>query len=341
MIQPCNYEQIDREIEYIMRSGRTKVGTIGTTARLLNEFLVLPRRSYEHVDCINFLVSSTEDATYCLERLDGVADCVLIDVEAKQNLDLMHIARQTIRRSQIAAYKPNDASVEAADLLLRDFFQDAISNRSILILGAGNISAKLALRFSERNAKVQIHSRDHNKTLKIAEGLNAILPRHAVNRIEAIERLGTEPGEYDALVSFVAANKHVAESAADLISTKGVAVDGGINNFSSEFLVKCQSRHVACFRLDVRLGFVYSLLSISPDVSNFHQCVKGTRHLDDIRLVAGGVIGQRGDIIVDRIQAPGQIVGVANGIGGVLNKEEYVATDIANLDKAKRYLSES
>lgn len=330
--------KIMEEIKYLRQADGIKVATVGSTARLLAPFLILPRRSYHDFSCINFLVSRPEDAALCLERLDGEADYVLVDVEAKQPLDLMAIAASVVRRSALAAYKPNDASVEAADLLVRHHFQDQLGGKSILILGAGNLSSKLALRLCERNANIQMHSRNFARASQIADGLNAMLPGYTSSRVEAIETLPLEENRYDALVSFIAADQIADEGAARLVRPEGLAVDGGINNFSPGFLLLSQQRGVGCCRLDVRLGFLYALLAIQQDVSHFHSHVKGERLVGDIRLLAGGMIGRRGDVIVDRIDQPGQIIGIANGIGSILPEIQYTETDRQKLNKIEEML---
>jgi len=330
-------KQVFFEVDSIRKSSKIKVASIGSTSRLLADFLVLPRRSYEHFECINFLVSKLDDACFCFECLDGVADIVLVDVEAKQSMDLMSIAVKHIRRSSIVAYKPNDASVEAADLLVRQHFQDQLSGKSIIILGAGNISAKLALRLCERNAGITLLSRNFSKARRVADGLNAILPRYINSSIEVIE---SPPNDavFDGLVSFVAADGVAREEMVNLVKRGGIAVDGGINNFTPGFLKASGENGVICNRLDVRLGFVYSLLSSSPDISNFYVNVRGERFFDNIRLIAGGIIGNRGDIIVDRIQQPSQIIGIANGVGGVLASKDYSTKDKIRLERAQDFL---
>ena len=40
---------------------------------------------------------------------------------------------------------------------------------------------------------------------------------------------------------------------------------------------------------------------------------------DDFNVVAGGVIGQKGDIVLDSINNPSLILGVADGKGSFLN----------------------
>jgi hypothetical protein len=330
-------DQVLCEVDHIRRSSKLKIASVGSTSRLLAEFLVLPRRSYEHFECINFLVSRPEDASFCFERLDGVVDIVLVDVEAKQSLDLMDIAAKHVQHSSIVAYKPNDASVEAADLLVRQHFQDQLSGKTILILGAGNISAKLALRLCERNASIKMLSRNYSKVRMVADGLNAILPKYSRSSIECIESLPHDP-VFDGLVSFVAADGVAQEEMAYLVKRGGIAIDGGIHNFTPGFLKASGENGVICNRLDVRLGFVYSLLSSSPDVSNFYMNVRGERFNDNIRLIAGGIIGNRGDIIVDCIGRPTQIVGMANGVGGVLSSRDYSPKDKIRLERARDIL---
>jgi len=44
-------------------------------------------------------------------------------------------------------------------------------------------------------------------------------------------------------------------------------------------------------------------------------------------IVAGGYIGKEGNIIVDQIHEPSQIIGIADGMGGVKDKDQLTDDD--------------
>ena len=53
--------------------------------------------------------------------------------------------------------------------------------------------------------------------------------------------------------------------------------------------------------------------------------IQGRKNIDGVHIVAGGLYGQYGDIIVDSIHQPSCVIGVSNGDGTVkynLSQEE-------------------
>ncbi|GAA3324539.1 hypothetical protein GCM10020331_052820 [Ectobacillus funiculus] len=93
-----------------------------------------------------------------------------------------------------------------------------------------------------------------------------------------------------------------------------------------------------CFRLDVRLGFLYTLLPLLDDVRAFFNDVQGKAFVDNITIVSGGIIGASGDIIVDNIKHPRQVIGIANGLGGLKDTNDYTVSDQENLTKSSKSL---
>ena len=63
----------------------------------------------------------------------------------------------------------------------------------------------------------------------------------------------------------------------------------------------------------------------------------GRISLGKVHLVAGGIIGEQGDIVVDSIESPRKIFGVANGDGTF--KKELTNDDLLHIEKVKTILS--
>ncbi|WP_379948538.1 NAD(P)-binding domain-containing protein [Ectobacillus funiculus] len=314
------------------------VATVGMTSRKSVEFAVLPRRKALGFEAINFLVSSSQAAEECLRILDGRVKYIFIDVEAKKNLNLEYIAENNVKSSVIIPYKPNDATVEAADLFLLQYFKEAVREKEILIYGAGNIAGKLALRLAERGSNVYVFSRDYKKVELISEALNFILPRYSVNKIIPIENIKAFTNSFDAVISFISAERVIDDDIICSLKEKALVLDGGINNFTPQFYEIASQKLLNCFRLDVRLGFLYTLLPLLDDVRAFFNDVQGKAFVDNITIVSGGIIGASGDIIVDNIKHPRQVIGIANGLGGLKDTNDYTVSDQENLTKVQKFI---
>ncbi|GLB62111.1 NAD(P)-binding domain-containing protein [Cytobacillus sp. NCCP-133] len=332
-------EKIKEELKSLTDPNAIAIATVGMTSRDSAYFAVLPRRKALGFETVNFLVSSKPAAEECLKLLDGKVKYILIDVEAKKNVDLESIARSTLKSSIIKSYKPNDATVEAADLFMLNYFNGTLKNKKLLIYGAGNIGGKLALRLAERGANLYIFSRNINKVSLLVNALNTILPKYSYNKIKQIKNFDEMNNFFDGIISFVSSEKVINQSLIHCLKEKALVLDGGINNFTHEFYRNGKHKLLNCFRLDVRLGFLYTLMPLMDYSDMFFRNIQGKSFIEEIKIVSGGVIGDEGDIIVDNINSPKQIIGIANGLGGTKEKGNYNQNDFKNIDKIQKYIS--
>src|SRR5699024_9515459 len=160
---------------------------------------------------------------------------------------------------------------------------------------------------------VHLVGRNVGKVNILVDTLNYIKPQYSDASAFAFN--SHKKHSYDGMISFVSAEKVVTEAYADYITPEGFAIDGGIGNFSGEFIALCLEKSINVTRLDVRLGNEFlsaSIKSLSKENSFFEE-VMGVEKYEELEIVAGGIIGQAGSIIVDKIKEPKQIIGVANG----------------------------
>ncbi|MTT30908.1 hypothetical protein GMB86_02625 [Terrilactibacillus sp. BCM23-1] len=331
-------KELARELASLSDKGVKTVATIGMTSRPSAHFTVLPRRQACGFEFINVLVSNEQAAVQCMNYLDNKVNYIFVDVEAKKNLDLESLAYRVIKQSTIVPYKPNDVTLEACDQFLLYYFGHSVKNKKLLIYGAGNIGGKLALRLAERGAKVSLYSRNGEKCDYVTHALNLLLPKYSPNKIEAMKKIDDQSNFFDGLISFVSAEQVVGEEMINLLKKNALVLDGGINNFTPQFYQQSFTKLLHCYRLDVRIGFLYSLLPLSPYIRDFFKSVQGKSMIETIPVVSGGVIGSEGDIVVDNVNFPRQLIGIANGIGGLKNKEEYTPVDLQNLKLVQRHL---
>ena len=311
--------------------GKYKYILVSTTSKKPAQVSRLPDKDFSGELAANFLITDEQIACELFKNVDGLVETVLIDVERKQQIDLMEIANDIFTKTSILPYKPNDVTLEAADQLVMNQLGVNLSGKKVLVYGTGNIAFKLALRLLEREAYVIIMGRDLDKVQTIVTTLNMIKPRYS--NVVAEEYNSSLVNEFDGLISFISGEKVIGTSMAIHIKPGGFAIDGGIGNFQGEFIAEALKNQISVFRLDVRLGnpFLLAGLTSLSSENEFFNSVIGSCQVDNMKLVAGGIIGEDGAIIVDRIKSPTQIIGVANGYGGLKNEEQLTGTDRKNL----------
>lgn len=329
---------VDMQLQ-ALREGLRQIALVSTTSRPSRDISVLPRRELWDLTCANFLVGAAYAAEHLLTSLDGRVESVFVDVEQKKDFDLYALAGSILKKSKRVSYKPNDATAIAADELFRWSFSDDLAGLNILVYGLGNIGAKVALSLAERGADVHCLGRNFSKVQRIASALNDILPTYSRASIVAIEDLDdVEESFFDGMITFLSASRIVDGSFCRYLKPGALVADCGIDNFVPEFFPVAAARDLRCLRLDVRLGAPYSLLGASGFSDQFFENVLGRTQLNGVSFVAGGMVGNRGEVIIDQIKRPRQVIGIANGTGGVLPFAQLTTDDKEKLRIAESFV---
>lgn len=304
-----------------------------TTAKHSAEYLKLPDRNILGEPSANYLVTSFKMLINLLKNYDIEDTTLIVDCEKKQEISLYDYLLDSSFR--ILDYKPNDLTMEAADLAILNYFDRDISNIDIGIYGTGNIAFKLALRLSERNARIHIFGRNQRKVTVCIEALKQI------NFDKSLIYYGNSDSQLDCFVSFVSVNEVISSDYNNLLKDSALCLDGGIGNFSRDFINLALNNGHDVRRLDVRQsqeimdGYINSRLN-----SQFSQII-GRDVINKHSVVAGGIIGKDGQVIIDRIVKPTKVIGIANGIGGVKNESNLSPEEHIKLQEVQSFIEQS
>ncbi|SFD86683.1 hypothetical protein SAMN05216238_10530 [Lentibacillus persicus] len=318
-------EQLNEELKFL-NGCRYSAITINSTARYGNDFLTLPRRRMADAAVSGFLIDDYDLLLETLQFFDGKVDTIFVDIEQKKKLNLYETAKAHVYKSELVTLKPNDMAVEACDTLVRHEFQDNLAGKNIIILGTGNLAGKITLKLSERQANIYILGRSKDKETAIIEGLNTFTPAFAPE-IRSVDALNGQYIKADAVISFISGTFEEEAKIRPYIDAETFFVDGGINNFNGDFIKQLTGQGNTVTRLDVRIGLPYQFIATDAYTTDFFQNVYGKSVIDNVCIVSGGFIGEEGSVIVDNKNEPGQIVGIADGMGGVKRRENLTESD--------------
>jgi hypothetical protein len=274
------------------------------------------------------IVYSEKQAIEIAKVVDGSVDCVLVDSEKKIPSELgdtgaiPNIERRVseeIKKSKLWLFKGNDLTVDAIDSLISHLNKDelgGVGRKNVTILGAGNIGAKLALKLVERGAEVRLTGRNQEKLQKIALAINLIKPSATVAVV--IPLVNNDQASVGADILIGATNgipvisaeivKKVQEGAIIIDVGKGTLTDGGVK--------LAQKRNLRIFRLDIKpsLAGLLAMQSMTERMANLEM---GRRQVGEYELVSG-LLGYKGEIVVDNIAEPACVYGIADGKGDFL-----------------------
>ncbi|UOQ95056.1 hypothetical protein MUO14_09065 [Halobacillus shinanisalinarum] len=327
---------LGQELFYLKKYEQTSI-MINTTAKNSLDFRILPRRTISKMAMSCFMVNNQNLLEETLSFFDGKVDYIYIDIEQKQNINLFKIAKKIIKKSRLVTVKPNDSTVESCDILIRNFLNDDLYNKKVVVIGTGNLASKIAMRLAERQAYVYIVGRSREKENTAVEALNLFLPKYTP-RIQSLEK--TQLSEkVEAVISFISGQFTRDELLFPVIGKETFIIDGGINNFSSDFIQRLLLMNINITRLDTRIAFPYQILWAHEYTQTFFKEVFGQTFIKDIAVVSGGYIATEGTVIVDNLKHPNQVIGIADGSGGVKSDEELTETNRGSIHKIKQAVS--
>ena len=284
-----------------------------------NKLFFPPIRITPYVVCANVILFSKDEVKKIVRVIDGIVDVIFVDVEKKiKNLDnLIALVQKEVKKSKISTIKINDITAGSADALIAYYFKD-LHNKKVVIIGCGNIGSKIALKLVERGANVFITRRNKNKINCIAKGLNLIKPKNSLSKIVGMIDNHEAAKNADIIIGFTNGIPVIDKKMVDTMSENGMIIDGGIGTIFQDVIEYAKKIGIKILRLDIRAGFAGTITNVI-ETENFIKNFIGYKKIDGVDVVAGGVIGREGNIIVDKISNPTRVIGVADGIGGVLD----------------------
>lgn len=314
--------------------------TIGCLSRYdhVEDFYSTPVRTTNKVTYMGVIVRDVETALKIARVVDGKVGFVFVDSEKKiqkenyGNNDAGNLEKAisgVLRESVQLSYKANDLTVHAADSLIRVLTPN-LTGSKIAIVGVSNIGIKLALSLLERGNNVCLYSKSEEHAKTVSDFLNKIKMRnllvkstHANNLEEAL--IGSEMIINSGTEKSAIGIEHLKPLICTDSGRAPILVDVGKGGFKDEII----ENHFIVHRVDVGD-------QISREIDNLleleSQC--GTmayrRVNSDIHLVRRGVVGKKGDFVVDDTANPRRIFGECDGSGNLISLDKQKINEILN-----------
>lgn len=325
-----NLKILTKDINRISKKKRKiRIFIISNTAdKSVSKYLTPIRES---LNCIYAGAVVYDDNTakkICL-FLKKKIDYIFVDTEKKAALDkktgtinIERVVRENFELDKIFYFKANDLTVESASNFLEMLFQKDIrniSNKKVLIIGAGNIGFKLGLKLIERGVKVFLNGKTYESTNKLITVINRIKPSATLNKAKNFSNIKKDFSKFDIIVNASNSQKIIFKKKDLLFKKNIIFLEIGKNLFSIEALNKYIKNNIKIYRLDVTQGF-NELIEKKINTKDQWKKTKFIRILKkNLHLVSKGLLGKEDDIIVDNPIKPKIIYGVVNNIGKIRN----------------------
>jgi len=350
-------DEVCSRILEIKSFNKKTIFSISTTAKQEENSYMTPIRDCDSFVLTGCIIFDQKILPTLLKKIDGEVDVILVDSEKKipmridnnfkdkpelyktvgyvETGSISRICFEYIKKSKVFEFKPNDLTVNATWSFLSQRFR-FLSGKKISILGAGNIGSKLALKLVECGAEVHLHRRDFYKGHHIVHGLNLIKPEGVIANIHFHQNIMQASFLSDILIG--ASNGHpvIDSDVVNSVKKSCLIVDLGKNNLTKKAIKIAAQHSVEIYRTDVTPAiesYVHEVLKMQDILENSY----GKKELDFCNIISGGFFGGLGDVVVDRINNPKRIIGVAQGDGAL--KKILNTNDKNNLKKIKSNFS--
>ena len=329
------YNNIDSLLKRITFKAKKKkkktcflIGT--TTKKNFRSFYLTPYRESQKTLYMGAIVNNNKTAQAIAKKIDGIVNYVFVDIEKKisNKMDILtNIERATkkmITKSVIKNYKPNDITVNSIENFIQDYFREdlrGVGGKKILVVGAGNIGSKIALRLLESGGSVFLIRKNIEKLKKINNALNIIKPVYTKAKSKIIFKSDLKIDNYDIIIG--CADKEVKFEKINDFKTLPLIIDVGKGMFSKKNIAQLSKKKVPVFRLDVE-NSLSSFIDSNISTENFFRG-SFVKKYGKFRLIKKGILGKTGDIIVDNVETPSRIIGVCEkeGLLKNLTTKEY------------------
>jgi len=274
------------------------------------------------------IVYSEKHAIEIAKIVDGRVDCVLVDSEKKIPSEpgdvgvIPNIERRVseqIRESKLSLFKGNDLTVDAVDSLISYLNKDelgGVGRKNVTILGAGNIGAKLALKLVERGAEVRLTGRNQEKLQQVAVAINLIKPSATVATVTPMANNDQASIGADILIGATNGIPVISAETVKIVEEDAIIIDVGKGTLTDDAVEVAQKRNLKIFRLDVKSSLA-GLIAMQSMTEQMATLEMGRRQVGQYQLVSG-LLGYKGEVVVDNIVEPACVYGIADGQGDFL-----------------------
>lgn len=311
--------KIQKLKKLLSESSKERILCISTTANINNpQVFIGGIRETNSTIAGNIILRDKEVIQYIIDEYDGFVEYFMIDCEIKNEIkDLESYIIPLIKKSKIAIYKPNDFAVESLDVLISTICVSLLG-KNVFIVGAGNLGSKISLKLCERGANVFLFDRDKDKLEKIIEGINLI--KRSNTDIKKIDEIASLDQLFDVVIGCTQGLPAVTPEVVSLIKNGGIIIDAGNGTISTDAinLSKKRNNEIICLSsLPGYVGMIENWLLQRDFLKS-----KKSLQFGQYSVVTLGILGARGDIIVDSIEHPARIIGMCDGKGDILDWTE-------------------
>jgi 4-hydroxy-2-oxovalerate aldolase len=307
-----------------LKGGKFSALNLVMAEKPLNDFLVSGNIHSTQSHAVGSVtLSSNEHLDTLLHAVDGRVDVVLLDVDRKPfgPITAADNAAAVLKKTALLTYLDSRVWVEALEDQVVRLLHELLNDVEIVIAGDHPRSRFLALRFAERGARVTVLQDPAH--VPLAEPLDQIRSLSLEGRDLKLSHMKADAGcGFDALskagvvVVWPSRAPWFDGRCAKHLSRETYVIDAGIGAILAEGITEAQWRGCLLLRVNIWPALTGSLTAAHESLMETREAF-GWETLDGVPVVAGGAMGEAGNVIVNSVHHPTRVIGVCDGRGGV------------------------
>lgn len=247
----------------------------------------------------NIMLAEPDRLAEVLETIDGLVDYVLLDPGGRP------APTEALQSTVLLTYLDHEMWARTTCAQITFLLGGQLHGRRLAITGSPPLVLRAAGDFVEAGAHVALDS-DAAPDASIP-GAERMPLDEAVRSAEAVISLSPRQPAITA--------DHVAEMEHAIL-----LYDGGIGSLHPEAVPAAEERGIRVVRVDMRPSLAATALERIA-MKRLVDTHMGRANWNGVDVVAGGLIGREGDVIVDSISRPTRVIGIADGKGAIVRPD--------------------
>ena len=260
-------------------------------------------------------VRNIEQAKMIAPFLDGKVDIILADRDSF--IDVVSVyseLKNSLNSSKLISYSDFESQLSAAEELIIQLLEEA-KQKEVAYFGMDRFSGLLVWRLLSQGYSILLNQEDEDVDLwlDMFSSAKRLFQDNTWGNISLITK-----NNISNVVVGAAQNKvSITEEIIEKLPANCIIVDAGVGTLSPEAIKVCIRNRIALHRVDVNDGLNGKILT-ALSTENTLKNKFGYKKINGVQAVSGGAIGELGAVVVDAVNNPTRIIGVANGKSGLL-----------------------
>ncbi len=253
----------------------------------------------------NIMLANPDLLEGVLEQIDGLVDYVLLDPGGHK------LQAKCLKTTHTLTYLDHEMWCRATVAHLANLMGMPLDGNRIAITGVPLLAASVAKSLAEAGAHVIIDKSLENEVSGFEGCMGKIEAMHFEDAVV----------DADAVVALSPRKPAVGAELVAKMKSGATLYDGGIGSIERDAVPEAEQRNIRVVRVDMRPSLAAAALELigMKRVVDDHM---GRDTWNGSQVVAGGLIGRNGEVVVDSISRPTKVIGVADGKGGILSADD-------------------